>query len=292
MKQLIFYLVMIVVGIGAMNAQEADVLKSDAIMQEGQMYYQKAADLYELAGNKYVEEGNIDAFCFYKAGQNQVKVKNYNKAIEMLEKARTNGFNEVDLYLVYGDAYTGLKQFDKAEVELIDGKEKYPENSADFTKKLGYLYFNSAQYDKAIDYLSKAIEQEPNNYNYHYLLGSSYERSKKYKEATVALEKVLELKPSHKNSIKKLGVIYFRQTDYLYTKETKRYESMKNPTRVDYHNSTKKLEQIAQGYSKSLPYLEKAHSNSPNDKAIINCLNVAYRRLKMNDKAASMEKLL
>ena len=95
-----------------------------------------------------------------------------------------------------------------------------------------------------------------------------------------------------KNSIKKLGVIYFKQTDYLYVKETKRYEAMKNPTRVDYHNSTKKLEQIAKGYTKALPYLEQAHANSPKDKAIISCLSVAYRRLKMEEKAAQMAALL
>ncbi len=291
MKHFVVLLALLAILLPA-KAQDADVLKSDAIMQESRSNFLAAAELYEKAAALYETAGQPDGFSYYKAGQCYNKVKKYPKAVVMLDKARSNNYDEADLYLSFGDAYAGSKKFVEAEKELLSGKEKHPEKSADFTKKLGYLYFNSAQYEKAVSYLTEAIKQEPNNYNYHYLIGSSYERMKKYKEATVELERVVELKPNHKNSIKKLGVIYFKQTDYLYNKETKRYESLKNPSRVDYHNSTKKLEQIAQGYKKSLPYLEKAHAVSPKDKAIISCLNVAYRRLKMEDKAAKMAALL
>jgi len=292
MKQLFLSLTLAITSVSMGLSQNADVLKSDAIMQESKMQYLAAAELYEKAAQLYEAEHKIDAFSYYKAGQNYTKAKKYDRALELLNKARDNGYEAADLYLVYGDAFAGVKNFTDAEKELLTGKEKYTDANAEFTKKLGYLFFNSAQYDKAIECLNSAIAQEPNNYMYHYLLGSSYERTKKYKEATTELEKAIALKPTHKNSIKKLGVIYFRQTDYLYTKETKRYEAMKNPSRVDYHNSTKKLEQIAQGYSKALPLLEKAHAASPKDKAIINCLSVSYRRLKMEDKAAKMASLL
>ncbi|WP_430817464.1 tetratricopeptide repeat protein [Carboxylicivirga sp. RSCT41] len=292
MKQLFIGCMLFFGALSAIIAQNADVTKSDAIMQESQMQYLAAAELYQKAGELYEADGKTDAFCYFKAGQNYTKAKKYASALPMLDKARANSYDEADLYLSYGDAYAGAKKFAEAEKELLDGKTRYADKSGEFNKKLGYLYFNSGQYEKAVEYLQVAIEAEPNNYTYHYLLGSSYERMKKYKEATEELEKVVAIKSNHKNSIKKLGVIYFKQTDYLYTKETKRYEAMKSPTRVDYHNSTKKLEQIAQGYTKALPYLEKAHGFSPKDKAIISCLSVAYRRLKMEDKAAQMAELL
>lgn len=292
MKHLIGAMMLLIIGGLSMQAQNADVLKSDAIMQESRMQYLAAAELYEKAALLYEADNKADAFSFYKAGQNFAKAKKFDRSLSMLEKARSNGYDEGELYLTYGDTYAGLKKFAEAEAELKKGLEKFPAQKAEFTKKLGYLFFNSGQYEKAVASLTEAIGQEPGNYTYHYLLGSSYERLKKYKEAMVSLEKVLELKPNHKNSIKKLGVINFKLTDYLYTKETKRYEAMKNPSRVDYHNSTKKLEQIAQGYKKALPYLEKAHEISPKDKAIISCLSVAYRRMKMDAKAAQMSALL
>lgn len=292
MKQLFGVLILSVISSITLMAQNADVLKSDAIMQESRMQYLAAAELYEKAALLYEADAKTDAFSFFKAGQNYTKAKQYDKGLTMLNKAKENQYQEADLYLNFGDAYAGLKKFAEAEKELLDGKEKYPDQNTEFTKKLGYLFFNSGQYDKAVTYLTVALEQEPDNYTYHYLLGSSFERLKKYKEAIASLEKVLEIKPNHKNSIKKLGVINFKLTDYLYSKETKRYEAMKNPSRVDYHNSTKKLEQIAQGYTKALPYLEKAHNISPKDKAIISCLSVSYRRLKMEEKAAKMAALL
>lgn len=292
MKRITLSTIFIVLSIGLIFSQNADVLKSDAIMQESKMQYMEAAMLYEKAANLYEAQGNADAFSFFKAGQNYNKAKKFRDALPMLVKAQKYGYEEADLYLSFGDTYAGVKEFSEAEKTLLTGKEKYPDNNSEFTKKLGYLFYNSGQYDKAEQYLKSALEQEPNNYTYHYLLGSSYERLKKYKEATAELEKTLELNPNHRNSIKKLGVIYFKQTDYLYSKETKRYESLKDPSRVDYHNSTKKLEEIAKDYNKALPYLEKAHANSPRDKAIISCLSVSYRRLKMEDKAAKMSELL
>ncbi|WP_439185679.1 tetratricopeptide repeat protein [Carboxylicivirga taeanensis] len=290
MKQLLTVMLLACVSISM--AQNADVMKSDAIMQESRMQYLAAAELYEKAANLYEANGQMDAFSFFKAGQNYVKVKNYSKALSMLEKAQSNNYSEADLYAALGDAQAGAGQFDKAEQALLKGKELFPDQQAEFTKKLGYLYFNSGQYDQAVECLNAALQVEPNNYTYHYLLGSAYERLKDYQKATEELEKVVALRPNHKNSIKKLGVIYFKLTDYLYEKETKRYEALKSPSRMDYHNSTKKLEEIARGYKKALPYLEKAHGFSSNDKAIISCLSVAYRRLKMEEKAAQMAALL
>jgi len=281
-----------VLGITMLWGQNADVCKSDAIIQESNMQFLKAAELYEKAGQLYEKQNKTDAFMFYKAGQCFIKAKMYNRSLGNLDKAKENNYNDADLYLKYSDAYVGIKDFNKAEKALLDGKRIFPESQTDFTKKMGYLYFNSAQYDKAVQYLKMAIGQEPNNYTYHYLLGSSYERIKKYQEAILEFERVIQLEPQHQKSIKKIGVLHFRLSDFLYTKEAKQYATLQNPTRVDYHRSTKKLEQIAQGYKKALPYLEQTHASSPKDEAIIKCLSIAYRRLKMEEKAAKMSALL
>jgi len=291
-KHIILIFTILLLGLTVAFAQNADVLKSDAIIQESQMQFLEAAKLYEAAAKAYEAENRIDAFSYFKAGQSYTKAKKYNLALLMLKKAEDNNYTAADLYLTYGDAYVGVKKIDEAEKVLLSGKAQYQEEWPAFTKKLAYLYYNSAQYQKAEIYLKTALQQAPNNHTYLYLLGSSYERMKMNKPATEMLEKVLALQPNHKNSIKKLGVIYFRQTDGLYSKETKRYELMKNPSRMDYHNSTKKLETIAQGYTKALPFLEKAHENSPHDKAIISCLSIAYRRLKMETEANKMTILL
>jgi len=274
------------------SAQQADVLKSDAIIQEGKMQYLKAAELYEKANSSYGMEQKADTFCLFKAGQNYCRVKEFAKALPPLEKAYGINYPEADLFLSLADAYSGLKMFDRSESILIEGKRRFVEMEDGFNKKMGYLFYNSGQYDKAITTLEVSLSKSPQDITFLYLHASSLERLKKYPEAILSFEKVLMLKPRHKNATKKLGVIYFRQTDYLYGKETKRYESIKNPTRMDYHNSTEKLEVISKGFEKALPLLEQSYQTSPKDKAIISCLSVAYRRLKMTEKAEQMKALL
>ncbi|MCU4175384.1 tetratricopeptide repeat protein [Carboxylicivirga sp. N1Y90] len=292
MKQLIVISLIMLVGVMTGYSQEADILKSDAIIMESQMQYLKAAELYEQAAIKYDAEQKSDAFMYFKAGQCYNRVKRYDNALPLLNEAKQNGYDEVDLYISLGDAYVGKKDYKQAEEALLKGREKDEERELDINKKLAFTYLNSKQYEKSVEVINAGLAVEPNDVSLLYYLGSSYQRLKKYPEACESLERVLEVDPNHKNATKMLGVLYFKLTDHKYNVETKRYEALKNPSRVDYHNSTKKMEQISKGYSKSLPYLEKAHSNSPKDKSIISCLNVAYRRLKMENKADEMSQLL
>lgn len=292
MKQLIVLSLILLTSVMTIFSQEADIHKSDAIMMESQMQYLKAAELYEQAAIKYEAEQKSDAFMYFKAGQCYNRVKKYDNAIPLLNKAKDLGYDEADLYISLGDAYVGKKDFKQAEEALLSGRGKDEERELDISKKLAFTYLNSKQYEKSVEVINSGLEVEPNDVSLLYYLGSSYQRMKKYPEACESLERVLEVDPNHKNATKMLGVLYFKLTDYQYSKETKRYEALKSPSRVDYHNSTKKLEQISKGYTKSLPFLEKAHSNSPKDKSIVNCLAVAYRRLKMETKANEMNALL
>jgi len=274
------------------QAQQADVLKSDAIIQEGKMQYVKAAELYEKANAAYGLDQRVDTFCLFKAGQNYTRAKQFDKALPMLEKAYDLNYSEPELYFSLADAYGGLKTFEKAEAILMEGKGRFEEMEEGFNKKTAYLFYNSGQYDKAVTALELALSQTPQDVTFLYLHASSLERLNRYPEAIQSFEKVLALKPNHKNATKKLGVIYFKQTDDLYEKETKRYGSMKNPSRVDYHNSTKKLEEISNDFEKAIPLLEKSLQDTPKDKAIISCLSVAYRRLKQTEKADQMKAML
>ena len=53
------------------------------------------------------------------------------------------------------------------------------------------------QHEKAIPYLQRAVERNPNHTNAHLLLGLSYRAMKRGDEARVHFEKTLELEPDH-----------------------------------------------------------------------------------------------
>lgn len=291
LKNIILVSIGIIIN-SALYAQDADVLKSNGIMFEGQMKYLEAAQNYEAAIKAYEANNVIDELCIFKAGQNYVKVKMYDKAIPFLTKSINNNYDNYQTFLSLADAFEGLKNYTEAENALLKGSSLFPNNKTEYIKSLAYMYFNSKQYDKAVSSLENAINEDSTNVSYLYLYATSFEKLKNYKRATTEFEKLLAIDPNHTKSLKKLGFIYFKQTDYLYKKEMKRYEALNNPSRVDYHNSKKKLTQISQGYKKALPHLEKTHQLYPNDKTIISCLSVVYRRLNMDTKADEMKALL
>ncbi len=273
-------------------AQQADLFKSDGIMYEGQMDYPKAAISYEKAVEAYDNKQITDSLCIFKAGQNFVRCKQYAKALSFLNRSVEINYNDAQVYLSLSQAYEGLKQYNEAITPLENGIKIYSDSQLSFLKRLGYLYFKTGKYQQAIDNLNQALALEPEDENLLFLAANSYDKLENYDSAIESLEKILSINPNHKKSVYLLGLEYYKQTDAEYKKEKKRYEALKSPSRVDFHNSTVKLDSISQRYKKALPYFEKALESSPANKSIAGCLAVCYKRLDMKDKEAEIVKLL
>lgn len=284
----IIFIVMLCSVYGISYAQDADLMKSNAILFEGKKQFKEAAENYEAAYKAYEKNGIVDTLCVFKAGQNFVRSDQFENSLNYINRSIEINYNDPRTFLLLAEAYEGLSRVEEAEVSLQNGMEKYPDSKSEYIKALSYLYFNSNQFDKAVSSLKNAVEEEPTNVTYRYLYASSFEKLKDYKSATSQFEQLLLIDPNHKQSIRKLGFIYFKQTDYQYKNEKKRYEAISKPTRVDYHNSTTKLNSIKKGYEKALPFLEKSYAINQKDKTIQNCLSVCYKRLKMDEKVKGL----
>lgn len=75
---------------------------------------------------------------------------------------------------------------------------------------LGNLYYESGQYEKAIEPLQKAIAGNPSDADAHYTLGNAYDKLKRYAEAAKEFEILVKLEP--KNG----AVLYNLANAYLY----------------------------------------------------------------------------
>ena len=281
----------IIVGF-QLNAQKADLAKSDAIMAEGSGNYNEAAELYKKAIDLYSSREKTDTFCIFKAGQNYIRIKNYDEGVKYLETALGLNYKDKNLYLYLADGYNGQKKNDKAVEYYEKGIVQYPEEKAAYLKKLSYHYYNNKKYSEAIKTIDDALVLMPDNSKLLYLKGNSLSKLNNYDDAISVFEGILSNEPENKKVISKLGVAIFKQTEGLYKNRVKQYEKIKNPDRIDYHNYRKNIEQISKGYKKALPYLEKATVNNPNDKLALNCLMVSYSRLNMKDKANEIKTIL
>jgi len=274
------------------SAQTAEVFKSDAIGAETQENYELAAKAYENAAKAFKEQNVIDTVCVYRAGYNYIRIRQFEKAIPFLQECIALKYNPSRTIQLLADTYVDLKDCQKAEEVLLEGKTSVPEAEADFDKKLAYLYFNTGQYEKAANTFGKLNSLLPGDKNYMYLYGFSLERIRKYDEAIEVLEAARQLFPDDKKSKKILGVAYFEQTDLLNEQEVKRYESLKNAKLVDYINTKKKLGHINAGYEEARVILEESLKDFPDDKLVINSLYKIYKKQGNDARAAEMEKLL
>ncbi len=290
-KTLLTTAAVVVMGLASF-AQNADVLKSDAISAESQEQYADAARFFEEAHLAYQAANTLDTVCVYRAGSNYLKINQYDKAAIYLEQALALNYNPGRTSRMLADAYLGSKQNDKAEATLVAGKEATPEEAIEFDKKLAYLYFNSGQYQKSASTFGALNEAIPGNSNYMYLYAFSLERTKKYGEALEVLKSMQESYPDDKRAKKLYAVTYFEKTDAENDAVVKGYEANKGAKLEDYVGTKRRLEEITAHYEKSRVMLEESLADYPTDQMVIASLYKVYKKQGKETQAEAMRKKL
>jgi len=87
-----------------------------------------------------------------------------------------------------------LGNFQEARIHLENAQKSYG-SSAEIDFLLGYVFFQQQQFDRALDYLKRSVEQDPNNVQAHSALGQLYYDRKEYQLAAQSEELVVKLSP-------------------------------------------------------------------------------------------------
>lgn len=125
--------------------------------------------------------------------------------------------------------------------------------------KLSVKYYIEGDFDKAVAYGRKAVEKDPDNYNYLYSLAIAYIKKEEKEKAINLLERVVVINPYYPEAHYNLGMLY--RDEGLVDKEIEEYNKVIS---IDC-------------------YLPDAHY----------CLGLAYLKKGLNDKAiASLRKCI
>ena len=163
-----------------------DVLRIKNKPQESIKYYEKAI-------SKISKPNNSHWMLYYALGISYEQNKEWNKAEETFKKSLALSQNH---YLVLNYlGYSWLRQnknINDAFAMIVDAYNQAPEDG-NIADSLGWAFYNIGYYDKAIVYLEKSAELEPNNAVISDHLGDAYWFNNRKNEAIFQWNHALRL---------------------------------------------------------------------------------------------------
>jgi tetratricopeptide (TPR) repeat protein len=174
-----------------------------------------------------------------------MRIKQLSEAVFDAKRAIKFDSTNATYYLTLVDAYFAQNSTKLAKELLEILEKKFPDN-VEALLKLSELYFLVRQYQKAIDYVNKALEVDKNSAKAYFLKGSIYKESGDTNRAISSLETSVEQDNTYEDAFYDLGLIY---------------AARKNPLAFEYYNSVARInpknEQVNYARAKLLQDLGK-----------------------------------
>lgn len=234
-----------------------------------------ALDCFEqsLSIDSLTAPGKVDSAVVFNAGLIADQAKNiekaryyYNRCIDI----RYGGSQVFGLLAILdknlGDTVAYLATLER-------GMKVYPNDCQPLLVELTNHYINGGQSDKALEYLTKAIESEPNNPSFYQAQGALLDQLGKPDEAKASYEKALAIDPNFFESWLNLGVQVFNKAVEM----SKAANDIPANKQKEYDAA---IEAAYEQMNKAIPYFEKAHSIKPTDVYVMQVLKECYFKLR------------
>ena len=285
-------------------------------------YFEKVLNLE--ATPLFKADNTIDTAIMYNTGLAAMNAKQYDKAIKYFSLTAKLGYNPSSSYSQIINAYQ-LKGDTLAFLRIMkEASEKYPEDQSMLLQLFNY-YNTKGKTELAIDYLNKAISQEPTNPTFHLNKGFALDKlgrlddaTKEYELAINYLDKAISEDPANPSLHLNKGLAYDKlgrlddalkeyekaiklKADYadayynigviFYNRGVKQFEIANAVSSNEQAKFEIEKNKSDEEFAKAVPYLEKAVEYNPNDMFIKDQLKNLYYRLKMTDKFEKMNKI-
>lgn len=234
-------------------------------------------DLEMMQDAKYQKELVKDTVYqqyMYYAGIFAAQSENHENAIKVFESMKDGDYEAVVVNQLLYQEYLSIKDTANFVRVLQDATVKFPSEPW-FLQNLINHYIFSGQENKAIEYLDKAIEREPNVAQYHHIKGNLNENAKAYDAALAEFDKALAIDPTLADAHAGKGRVFYNQAvtmneESAYISDAKAYN--------------KALKEMNDMFRLALPYFEKAHELDAKNRDYMIILKSLYYRFHMDDK--------
>ena len=174
---------------------------------------------------------------YFQEGQNLLKERKYDKAVDAFHKALVDNPDSGEIYVELGFAYRLMNDYEKAkeayskaieldpkdagahlrlgEVYQLSNMEAQAEREFGIYRRLtsdtlreGRGYYRAQKYEQAIHAFHNELALNPDSSEVYRELGFTYRLMKDYEKAKVAYLKAIELDPKHADAHLRLGEVY------------------------------------------------------------------------------------
>jgi tetratricopeptide (TPR) repeat protein len=164
------------------------------------------ADSYEVWSNAARVSPNYWA-PHYNAALELIKVKRFDEASTVLERAASLKPDEPMIFDALGRAHLGSGDLEAALSNIKRALELNPE-MFESLNNLGTVYFEKRDYANAEKYFTEALRANPKATATRYNLARCYGRAGQYEKAAREFEQVLRSSPDDAEAYYELGLVY------------------------------------------------------------------------------------
>ena len=209
--------------------------------------------------------------------------KQYDVAEKYYNQLKEVDYASSDMYksLIYIQR-AHHKDNDKALTFIKEARELYPDDKDLMKEEINVLIITE-RVDEAKKKLSEKNKKGPDNANLHYNLAFLHDQVGETDKSYELYKKAVELNPDYFDAVYNLAVINFNQAA----------ETLKVANEMDLKTYQKEgqkyIDQANAKFEEAVPYFEKAHEINPNDTAVLENLELIYKRLKKFDKVEEVQ---
>lgn len=262
----------------------ADIEKINDLV--AQKEFKNAKELVDIA----LKENAQDKELIKLAGLVYVNLELWKNAQDFFETIIKFEPNDATSWFYLASCYEKLGNHTaskNAYINVIDLRPEY----MDAYQSLCVVALKLNDTQTAINYAQKAIEFDPENYLYDFIIGTSYMKEKEFEKATEPLKTSLTKMPNNLSTINSLGTCYMAQNQIDLAIETYQKAIELNPNNAMTYYNIGSAYQILQKHDLACEYLQKA-VDIDEDESCLASLALSEVKLEQYEKALKHYKQL
>lgn len=201
------------------------------------------------------------ALAYSYAGFSCENLNKSTEAIENYKQAINYNVPRLDVYELLINLTQNTGDNENYVWALKAKMKSFPDFKYETSQSLAQHYLRTKNYEGLLTVTEELLAQYPDNTKFLYYKGLAYQNLDKEDKAYEVYENILKLEPENIGANMGAGVYLYKKGSMMFKTEKAKYDAKKSPTRVDYTNYVKSLDEAKAVYSDALKYLLVAYND-------------------------------